>query len=44
MEVLKMAFKDAPIGAKFKFIGESLPKDVYVKINSHDNGIVVKWN
>jgi hypothetical protein len=44
MEVLKMKFKDAPIGARFKFIGESLSKDVYVKINSHDNGLVVKWN
>jgi hypothetical protein len=44
MEVVKMKFKDAPIGARFKFIGENMPKDVYVKINAYDDGLVVKWN
>ena len=39
-----MKFKDAPIGAKFHFIGDDSPKDVYVKIHSHDRGLVVKWN
>ena len=37
-----MKFKDAPIGARFKFTEES--KDVYVKINEHGRGLVVKWN
>lgn len=41
---MKMKFKDAPVGARFKFIGEGVPKDVYVKINSYGNGLVVKWN
>lgn len=44
MEVLKMKFKDAPIGARFKFIGENMPRDVYVKINAYGDGLVVKWN
>ena len=41
---IKMKFKDAPIGARFNFIGENAPKDIYVKINAHDDGLVVKWN
>jgi hypothetical protein len=44
METIKMKFKDAPIGARFHFIGNNVPKNVYVKIHSHDNGLVVKWN
>jgi hypothetical protein len=44
MEILKIKFKDAPIGARFKFIGENMPKDVYVKINAYNDGLVVKWN
>ena len=39
-----MKFKDAPIGARFKFIGTDVPKDVFVKINAYDDGLVVKWN
>jgi len=39
-----MKFKDAPIGARFKFIGDNVPEDVYVKIHAHDDGLVVKWN
>ena len=39
-----MKFKDAPVGARFHFIGEDLPKDVYVKIHHHEDGLVVKWN
>ena len=39
-----MKFKDAPVGARFKFIGTNAPKDIYVKINCHENGLVVKWN
>ena len=41
---IKMKFKDAPIGARFNFIGDDVPKDVYVKINHYDNGLVVEWN
>jgi hypothetical protein len=44
MENVIMKFKDAPIGARFNFIGENVPKDVYVKIHAHDDGLVVKWN
>ena len=44
MENLIMKFKDAPIGARFHFIGDDAPKDVYVKIHAYDDGLVVKWN
>jgi len=39
-----MKFKDAPIGARFHFIGDKHTKDVYVKIHGHDDGLIVKWN
>ena len=42
-----MKFKDAPIGARFKFISvnnKRVPKDVYVKIHAMEDGLVVKWN
>lgn len=39
-----MKFKDAPIGARFRFIGDDVPKDIYVKIHANDDGLVVKWN
>ena len=38
-----MKFANAPIGARFKF-GTKSPKDIYVKIHAHDDGLVVKWN
>ena len=41
---IKMKFKDAPIGARFNFIGDDASKDVYVKINAYDDGLVVEWN
>lgn len=44
MENIKMKFKDAPIGARFKFIGIDEPRNVYVKINAYDDGLVVQWN
>lgn len=44
MEKVIMKFKDAPIGARFKFIGDNKPKDVYVKIHSYNDGLVVIWN
>jgi len=44
MENVIMKFKDAPIGARFNFIGDCMPKDIYVKINAYDDGLVVKWN
>lgn len=44
MENVIMKFKDAPIGARFYFIGDDAPKDVYVKIHAYDDGLVVKWN
>lgn len=40
----KMKFKDAPIGARFNFIGDDVPKDIYVKIHAYDDGLVVQWN
>lgn len=48
METIKMKFKDAPIGARFKH-----PKidKIWVKINSYPkgqfndgNGLIVQWN
>ena len=39
-----MKFKNAPKGARFNFIGDEAPKDVYVKIHAYDKGLVVKWN
>jgi hypothetical protein len=44
MENVIMKFKDAPIGARFKFIGDDVPKDIYVKIHAYDDGLIVKWN
>jgi hypothetical protein len=44
MENVIMKFKDAPIGARFHFIGDDVPKDIYVKIHAYDDGLVVKWN
>lgn len=44
MEKVIMKFKDAPIGARFRFIGNDELTDVYVKIHAHTNGLVVKWN
>ncbi len=39
-----MKFANAPIGARFKFIGADAPKDIYVKIHGFKEGLVVKWN
>ena len=39
-----MKFKDAPIGARFHFIGDDEPKDVYVKIHAYDRGLIVQWD
>jgi hypothetical protein len=44
MKNVIMKFKDAPIGARFHFIGDDAPKDIYVKIHAYDSGLVVKWN
>jgi len=48
METIKMKFKDAPIGARFKYPGL---ESVWVKINSYPkgmfndgSGLVVQWN
>lgn len=43
-EVIRMKFKDAPIGARFHFIGDDVPKEVFVKIHDYDDGLVVQWN
>ena len=47
-EVIKMSFKDAPVGARFKYIG--LDK-IFVKINSYPKskfedgcGLICEWN
>lgn len=39
-----MKFKDAPIGARFKFILNDGSEYVYVKIHAHDDGLIVKWD
>ena len=48
MKTVKMKFKDAPVGARFKY-----PKSdkIWVKINSYPkgqfndgNGLIVEWN
>jgi hypothetical protein len=44
MKNVIMKFKDAPIGARFNFIGDDAPKGVYVKIHAYDDGLIVKWN
>ena len=48
---IKMKFKDAPVGARFKYPNMDNEEDIWVKINSfpmgqnHDgNGLIVKWN
>lgn len=43
MKKVKMKFKDAPIGARFKFPNM---KTIWVKINSYSNGngLIVQWN
>ena len=44
MENVIMKFKDAPIGAFFNFFFFFFFKDIYVKINAYDDGLVVKWD
>lgn len=44
MESVIMKFKDAPIGARFKFMGDILPNDVWVKIHTNGDGLIVQWN
>lgn len=41
---IKMKFKDAPVGTRFKFISDGVATDLYVKIHDHDDGLIVKWN
>lgn len=48
MENIKMKFKDAPVGARFKYPGL---ESVWVKINSYPkgmfedgNGLIAQWN
>lgn len=43
-EVIKMKFKDAPIGARFHFIDTKFSDEIFVKIHDYDDGLVVKWN
>lgn len=43
-EILKMKFKDAPVGARFKYIGENTTNEVFVKIHANGDGLVAKWN
>ena len=40
-KVIKMKFKDAPIGVRFNF-----PKSnkIWVKINAIDDGLICTWN
>ena len=47
-DVVKMSFKDAPDGARFKYPNMD---EIWVKINSHPksqfsdgNGLLAKWN
>ena len=44
MENIIVKFKDAPIGARFKFVYSNGLEDIYVKINDYDKGLIVKWN
>lgn len=37
----KMKFKDAPIGSRFSFTDSN---DIYIKIHSEGDGLVVIWN
>ena len=48
---VKMKFKDAPIGARFKLPSPDVNDNIWVKLNSypkgmnHDGaGLIVKWN
>ena len=48
METIKMSFKDAPIGARFKHPNS---ENIFVKIDSYPkginesgNGLIVQWN
>lgn len=48
METVKMSFKDAPIGARFKHTNS---EDIFVKINSYPksmhesgDGLIAQWN
>ena len=43
-DIIKMRFKDAPIGARFYFYNGDGTKAVYIKVNEINNGLVVKWN
>lgn len=39
-----MTFRDAPVGARFKFLGDDSDNSVYVKIHCHGDGLIVTWN
>ncbi len=41
---IKMKFKDAPIGARFNFIGDDKPKETYIKIHEFGDGLVAQWD
>ena len=38
---IKMTFGNAPVGARFKFPSSN---DVWIKIHSNGDGLIVKWN
>ena len=38
------SFKDAPVGARFKFLEEDLREEVWVKIHANGDGLIVQWN
>lgn len=38
-----MKFKDAPVGARFRFIEEDNTEEIYVKIHDYNDGLIVKW-
>ena len=41
METIKMKFKDAPVGARFKYPDL---KSTWVKINHSGDGLVAEWH
>ena len=50
-KTIKMKFKDAPIGARFKFPDKEVNDNIQIKLNSypkgmyHDgSGLIVQWN
>ncbi len=43
-QIIKMKFKNAPIGARFSIIEGRAPRNTYVKVSDVDDGLIAEWH